>query len=421
MADKLVNIYPCVDSLLYAPIYMAIESYAHRGHRALRPEESPDGKYTEWNFVNDGYHIRLHRPAGGDVLNYDRLKKHTNSEDEVHVAIGDPAEALRRDAEFGNPSNPELTRSYRVLGNFVNRIALWGICRKNIISGDATRSQLSQRQLNQVIKDGQSGMAPLYVRQGSFDKLRLGYSNLGTTTAAVMNLFASAGFSEPDEPPKNMGVDEIMGIINNHYDLTFSYAPWLARALLAEKQIDEEYAIVPWFQAVPYPFSAITIFANDIEETKAFHLLVEFVQHVTVGLAFLYRYKKSAKALLKQNMLTHSYYGLNESVSDEIREDMIREAFSRLVLTDAYCESLESTWVAWDLAIEAATNGNSDVSLKTKLFDKVRRLEKRSYIVDAATKEFSETTFRSILGRMVKSAKQEIFRDWEQLGVQQPH
>src|SRR5687768_6943221 len=97
-----INIYPCVDALLYAPIYLAIRSFRYGQVDGIEPRlGKTDGRIThrEWNFAS-GLTINLYFPPDepGDEANCRRLKEgyKFNTSNELHIGVGDSLTALQQ-------------------------------------------------------------------------------------------------------------------------------------------------------------------------------------------------------------------------------------------------------------------------------------------------------------------------------------
>ncbi len=400
MTRRVIHLYPCVDALLYAPIYLAIASFNYRDNTVPRLE--PKIHYrrangdqrvidrTEWSFDGE-LTIYLHRAAtDGDRGNYARVKQCApNSASEIHIAIGDPLDAL-----FQPPDRH--SREFQIIATFANRIALWGVLHK---AGKQTSD--FKRHCAALVELSKKGYMPLFPRDKQFSHLRLGYCTKGASTSVIVKTFISRAFAPIDNMPNEMGLMELKGL-GSDYDITFSFEPWLVNVLDNETDITP-YETIPWFQSVPYPFSSLVMYGTDDEIKSSKELLVEFIQHCEIGLAMFHRHKSESIRKLKQMASYLRNFGLPNDALDhpDINDRIVNAAISQLVHSDCFCEGLENSWVAWELGFQAYHEACADheINIET-MFNKIKSSEHMRQDFDYAELGFTSEKFKDILNNM---------------------
>ncbi len=225
-----IHIYPCVDDILYAPVYTAIYCLRNRpGVLSHDPFRHPDGT-VEFPCVQpvDTIHnkarttiplcVFLHPSCGGDKEVLHALNGKQNTEHEIHLGIGDPATAL---AVNGHSAFPHV-----LLSTFVTRVALWAVCRTKGFQLSPTESEKVSRDL---VERARRSDLDLFYNDKCFRPLRLGYSARGETTKAVVEMFIERGFDSvfPQHDLGSLGKEEIRGVIHHNYEIAVTYAPWL--------------------------------------------------------------------------------------------------------------------------------------------------------------------------------------------------
>jgi hypothetical protein len=123
---------------------------------------------------------------------------------------------------------------------------------------------------------------------------------------------------------------------------------------MSAEHIKKQYPILPWFQAVPYPFSSVFMFAAPKEYNAGKELQLLFLKHLVLALAYLARNKEEATEVLINHSPEFRNYGLRTLPMDRgEREAMVGNAFATMMRSDIFSETVEDTWVAWDLALKA--------------------------------------------------------------------
>lgn len=398
--SKKIHIYPCVDDMLYAPLYAAIHCLRNRpGVTAHEANHSDDGTIefpcdqpaTESGGMKatEPLSVFLHPRCDGDKAVIDKLSQHKNTASEIHLGVGDPATALAR--------NDHTPFPHLLLSTFVTRVALWAVCRRK---GFHARPIDAEKASKRLISGARRADLDLYFRNRGFEPLRLGYCVKGETTTAVVRKFVEQGFDvvPPEHQPSSLGKEEIRGVIQHNYDIVFTYAPWLLPLVVEEERATPaEFSSVPVFHGVPYPFSGVYArFKNEEELLAAGNLVNLFMRQMVAGLTLLYRYKRTAVELLHSSAIDMRHYGMDVRVSLDTRRRMLDSAFRMLIRSDCFSDSIDIPLFSWDLRVPPAEHEAllSAAIATSKLRSPAVIIDERSFI----TQEL-HATLRKIVNR----------------------
>jgi len=123
--------------------------------------------------------IVLHEPLRSDAATMEALSDKENTADVVHVAIGDPMEAIKAQVRQRSATYQPPALRLRMLGSLINRIAS-GRCS---IFVAATRSKEGAQR---NVRSGERGLIPSTQRE-AIPRFVAGYSAAGTTTRTVLS------------------------------------------------------------------------------------------------------------------------------------------------------------------------------------------------------------------------------------------
>lgn len=408
-----IHIYPCVDDVLYAPVYAAIHCLRNRpgvtGHDPIRQKDGtvefpctqPVDGTSRKGSPDEALSVFLHPSCGGDKEVLAALHGKQNTAHEIHLGVGDPATAL---SENNNSAFPHV-----LLSTFVTRVALWAVCRTK---GFEAETKERERMSRELINRAKRADLELFYKSGCFHPLRLGYSAKGETTKAVVEMFVEKGFEAvvPEHHRGSLGKEEIRGIVNQRYEIAITYAPWLLPLVVREERADpDEFSRAPVFHGVPYPFSGVYgRFENEDELRTSAPLVNTFMRQIIAGLTLLYRYKRTSVELLNSLAVDMRHYGMDVSESTDNRRRMLNEAFRRLILSDCFSDSLDTPLFSWDMRVEPRSTTHRQLlgaALATaKLRSTANVVGERSFITEELQQTLEKVVQRvgmESFGRMV--------------------
>jgi hypothetical protein len=329
-----LQIYPCLDGLIYYPIYLAIElfKYTVSGFHLVREPRPSDDQSVTWEFATPNgevaHRITLMPPTGSDEKAIEAIARAPDSA-VAAVAIADPMCAIL-DANH----NSKL----EIVATFINRIALWGVTRtKRRRLGGTDQIAL----LRAHIEEG----FPLELDQvKQLNKLTWGYYKGGYTTRYLVKAFFDIdGLDWLKDNVGGFNWPELQAVVDGQYNVVFTNAPWMTRLITTEKDRSQlqELALFP---PVPFPFSAVIAH----RETTPNATLKVFLENLVTAISFAYRHPKKAVSYLRKTESRFRHYGLDRTAD----EGLIGAAVGRLNRSDIYSEECHNPWIPCDYALE---------------------------------------------------------------------
>jgi hypothetical protein len=346
-----LHIYPCTDTLLYLPVYLAIDTFqdGNRGNASPRglakdlgvPDANMD---CSWEF-GDRTRIVLHAPGRGDLAAIRQMATHQCKDGEFAIAIGDPMIGLHNAKTIG--------QSLKIIATFVNRIALWGVYRKNHPS---RRGMPNVRDQIEKIRKHVKDYGPLL--PGDFREnaptLSVAFCPHGETNKYLLKHFI--GCDKPDVPVDDFGEPEFKALLEDKgCHVSFTSAPWLG-SLFPELEVDA------WLPPIPFPFSSIITtednWKRDSAITEPFDKVITlFLVHLVMAVALAYRDRNVATKGLYARVGFFRRYGLR--CPETHQHDVIQKALAHIVGRDCLSEDLSNPWISWDFAFEARADAKN--------------------------------------------------------------
>ena len=343
---------PCVDAVLYTPVYLAILYLTRKGAGyRIQFDQTGHEVYREWVLLDKSLTIRLYNPGEGDKKNTARVATQgpTDGLEEVTIGVGDPMTAIKHPF-------PSEDHEITLMGTFINRIALWALVRRHskARTNEAKKKHEVFGEINWMCTDG---VPPLYPNGGQFKTLSLGYSKKGETTSTVVGRLIEGAFDEKTYV-EGLGWEEVRGVIERDYDVTFTFAPWLLQGWgESNPQRAAEVAEIKtfaWFRGVPFPFSSMFTCIpketlRDAQNPKT-KLIKHFVWAVYIGLGLLQRYRSEGILWLLQNASRFRFFGF-PPMQDSLHK-VIKLGVGHLFKADCLNEALDNSKIAWTLALD---------------------------------------------------------------------
>jgi len=372
---KELHIFPCTDTLLYFPVYLAIDVWRVNEAPGVAGSRKPSGAIV-WDLPKVA--ITLHPPANGDRQAIQRLCEHEEAwkkqenRKEFGIAIGDPTFVVAHADEF----HEEL----KVIATFINRIALWSVYKKpkkrrnkgpgwwQSVNQLEARIEEHGRLLGNELNTLKTSLGVAFHSEAETNKALIRYFfNCDSSTEKV------AGFGLPEY--------EVLNSERCHISLTS--APWLRKRFESlGGENDFTLALGEWMPPIPFPFSSVITTLTAYEENfrsqdekavcqPADVPIATFIKFLLIANTLAYRQRTLVESSLYVSRYEFRQYGLPQDFDKEI-EKIISEAVKLIVDRDYLSEDLSNTWVAWDFVneVEKGENGPLDWAELRGRFDR---------------------------------------------------
>ncbi len=341
---KTLRIIPAADTLLYFPVYLAIDSFAKEFH--LVPEQGDSGARV-WR--SPSFTIRLESPhPDGDRGALEQLTDTAQTDGEIFpVAICDP-----------NILPGDQTRfNYMILSVFIDRVALWCLY-KGGRRGPKNRG--IRTFLTSIEDEGILSVSGLRL-----ESALAGFQGATTNRAIAKHLLYIESF-QPDT--NGFGLQEIAALESTDAVLTSS--PWLRRFL--GKDQANRIAVHNWFPPIPFPFSGlITTFPawrKDVERIGSLLVsrkgtpphnwsslheitpLSDLLRHLCCSIAFSTSYAGKTIERLSRISGNFRHFGIPETAGDELRRAIIKTAVLTLIKGNYLNSDVGSSLLLWENA-----------------------------------------------------------------------
>jgi hypothetical protein len=336
---KELHILPCADTLLYLPVYLALDALRENPRYAfVKRDETADGCIWEYRDLR----ILLHAASGGDDLAVKSLIKCQSENPESScVAIADPLIALHAHAGEG----------LRVVATFINRIALSSVFKEPHKGKKAYWGHLSR--LRDAIHEKGRLLGPEFKEFDPY--LKVAFCEQGETNKSLLRHFL--GVSKSAAKVEGFGQAEFEVVVNGHSDVSFTAAPWLKEGgvdlfNLGKDKLHTE----SWLPSIPYPFSSIITTKESWDTERECQWrgpIGTLVRHMLIAAALLARYRDKIGFALYRQAGEFRNFGL-PAKSEAKSHHIILAAVRHLVERDYLAEDLSNAWVAWDFAAEAS-------------------------------------------------------------------
>ncbi len=356
-----LRIYPCVDSLLYFPIYLAIDIY----RRNLRNLYGPSSATSECKFETNGntsiWHfghslqIQLLEPPPRQALEDKADGEKTEdeqtvnslvanpSEDTIDIAVADPMVAFEKNRLISQSGGDVEKDGFKVIGTFIDRIALWGV---GFYPDNRGRKRQELSQLYQLFLEDKPPLP------SQLDGRTIAYCGKGHTTSQIVRYFFKdvhlKSITDVD-----FGEDEIELIFHDPKEqrfchVSFTNVPWLAKQLHDEKHsaIRGRPLVLFPFLPAPFPFSSIMTRAANLHDKERRATIARFLLHLMIAVAVAYRAPIDVADRLVEIKKEFRQYGL--SLGPTWFGQAVESAVSKLIYQDCLCEQLMSSWTSWD-------------------------------------------------------------------------
>lgn len=363
MAEQLeLHVYPCADTLLYAPVYLAIEligigpEYSGWMLKSGIPLErgwrqGSDGSCV-WELVSNDkrqeLRLELHPPANGDVQAIGYLGTRAG----VHtIALADPMRAVL-----------DESGQHVVVATFINRIALSAVYS---LSTNAKKKGLLKGIQDSIRETGR------FLGREDFERfchlLEISFCTDASTNRALLHHFLGV---DQSCCPVTLGADEVAVVALGKSDVGFTSAPWLrhARELVPPDVRWRRLEANEWLPSVPYPFSGVVASAETWRwerESKWRGPLSLLLRHLVIASAVLCRYREAAAYFLSSQAHRFRNFGIPGSVKSDF-DTVILSAVRHIAERDYLAEDPANTWIAWDLA----TDATQQAALPFALYDR---------------------------------------------------
>lgn len=335
-------IYPCLDGLIYYPIYLAIELFGYTGTLQEQGVESlgPSGNNQSivWSFTSrldskTVYKIVLHPATGSDQGALDSiLQVNENGSPVTCVAIADPICAVKRNGDQS---------LLKIAATFINRIALWGVALKPR-GKSYVGSSVQMRSLLARVAKG----LPLDGPQ-EFPDLVFGYNAAGYTTEYLARgLLDKFRIQNVKSDVSGFGQAELNELVKKKggCNVVFTNSPWL-KEHYEQLQLGVKLEVLPLFPPVPFPFSSVITTRTD----RRPKILEYFLENLVTAVSFGYRHPDAAVRYLVRHAERFREFGLPKGANIP---NLIQSAVGLLNGSDVYSEECHNPWIPCDYALE---------------------------------------------------------------------
>jgi hypothetical protein len=348
-----VEIVPCVDSLLYAPVYLAIIGLAHRYH-VVKPPLGTDCLVLpigEKDYPT--LKITYGTAAGGDSEVLTRLRANEASEKDtskqLFVGICDPITVVQ--ANYAKSGTSEHWRpDFRILGVFIDRIALSLVTRKERVPGQAPdykRAEALHEIVRQLTDDSLNSKGLLKtIDEGG--RVVYDFWSRGRTTEYLAEHYLEISSKTAPQGKKN-GSDlsefqRLTGLLSGTADVAITHSPWSIK--LTEQARELEFLSRECFPSIQFPFSGIVIAekADVVFET----FLQQFISALFESLVFVTRHSEGALELLTAWAPFFRSYGLRHPAKVP---PIASCALNHFLKIGCFSENLVPSWEAWEYAL----------------------------------------------------------------------
>jgi hypothetical protein len=342
------HIYPSAMSLLYFPVYLALEGLAKE--RGL--------SFQGRNFVGDSswigreLEITLHSATNSDPNSLELLtRKELEDESTVAVAVADALQLVTSDSP-----------SYIPIATLISRAATWLVYREGNNGADSVQEYLRQR------KDRPYGLPPksLFLPEGvALGGLKLGFTNV-CLAAALLNRksFQHHATSFGD------GEYQLMYAFKK-CSLSLTSSPWLKEYYNELQESSERFGVIPLAPFLPLPYTAVITTKLHIdkgtqkEEGAIGNPIRLFLRHLLAAVVFSYRHPHLAMERLLDYADHFDWYGIPRHDPDgpdtkKQVEPIVRAAVDTAITNGLFCPDLRHSWTAWETALDLVARFNSE-------------------------------------------------------------
>ncbi len=395
-----LNIVPCIDSLLYAPIYLAIIAMCRRGNLQGQVT-NPNSQILINNYGENKNNARIkidkliityEDKASGDLNTVKRL---INKDPEsIVIGICDPKTVVE-----SNLSNRQksLKDKHHIISVFIDKISLSLLTRipKDNYTGINNGKDLESRDraLNNIINKLKSdGINSINVLRENSRIIKYEYWSDGNTTKFLANHYLHlenstnySGIAEYNENSES-NFDLLRLIKKFELDIIVSHAPWEFDA----KQKDElKIFSRECFPSIQYPFSCIATPYLSGDNIYFNSILSDFIEYIYLSIMLINREPHLAITLLFLYKNKFRNYGIND---DAVVCERISSAINHFLITGCYSNGFWPEWAAWQYAIGLDNNlltkygGNNSYQwsekINTALFDTINMNLSNSILQD---------------------------------------
>jgi|GEM_PF-5284337 len=349
-----LEIIPCIDSLLYAPIHIAIASLVDRSE--TRAVETESGEVTLKGCLDDFDVIKIrYAPAeNGDKKVIARVRIDHNEPNTLRIGLCDPLSVVSANYDQLETSGESVDdwRStlvqYQIHAVFIDKISLSLFAR---IPG--TRPQ----------KNGQERDEHLRRIINALDEEEINYPERfrneiakypticefwggGETTRFIVHHFLKLSgteyrFNEMPKPDFDLG-----SLTRGQVDLAVTHAPWSLNWKKHTKKI--RLFTRECFPSIQFPFSCVVApeMSSLKDERRNLHLklLTAFLREVRIAILLIHDDPKAAKKALNQSMAFFRYYGLGD---EGYTEATITRALNHFMVMGCFSSDLNPDWTCW--------------------------------------------------------------------------
>jgi hypothetical protein len=346
-----LHIFPCTDTLLYAPVYLAIDTLPDTGSRYLLEKggyvHDPTTDVCTWKY-NDGLHVHLHPPSGGDTKAIGCLLQFSQQNQAQCVAIADPMTAIKAGSNL------------KVVGTFIDRMALSCLY---MMPRPQHPPPYRKHLVNLCKHVAQAGRLLGGEFDGFASHINVAFCEQGATNKYLAKHFL--GLNKSACPVADFGEEELCALENTDTEVHVSItsAPWLRVAcdnLLEDVSLGDRICVGHWLPLIPYPFSAIITTSDCWKREQGAEWtgpIAIFLRHMVVAIALLQRYRDRVAHGLVTRAPRFRNFGVPKKALGKC-EEIIKEAVRHLVDGDYLAEDLRACWLAWDFANETRRSAN---------------------------------------------------------------
>lgn len=364
-----VEIVPCIDSPLYAPVYLAIIGLAKRC-AAQVPERS---SALPLSIGSQSFNLQYGPSAGGDV----QVLTHLDSDEKSTLRIGicDPITVIER--------NYEETRSlrrltcipkYQIMGVFINKIALSLVTKKRRLPQARDKSGkprtglaleeyerlMAVHQIINQLKDDSLNVPGVFNRCDPHSRVKYSFWSKGRTTQYLVKHFleiqtqerTEEGGGERRQEPSFIHPDQVLNeLLTSHKDVAITHDPWTITSTAVANQF--QFLCRECFPSIEFPFSCIVI-PKAGRSPEYDTLLRHFMAALLEGLIVVTRHSGYAVKLLTDWAPFFRNYGLAHP--DKVGS-IISGAINHLLKIGCFAGNLIPQSTAWEYALAMDPDG----------------------------------------------------------------
>jgi hypothetical protein len=345
-----LEIIPCIDSLLYAPIYLAVASLCSRNKvidRSMTADESkvqlsvgssmPGLKTIE---------ICYKRAANGDKNVISHVTYDQDQPGTLRIGLCDPLSVLNENCALNKDDRESWTSPHRIHAVFIDKINL-SLCVRRPRETPDEHNRERERQLSRIISElnAQEINYP-----GRFARDEVGRPTVcqfwdhGETTKFIVEhflKFVGGGYVFRPAPKPD---HDLTPLAQGEVDLAITHAPWALD--LATHRADVHVFTRECFPGIQFPFSCVlTPELPATSEIGPFHvLLTELLQAVRAAILLLHYNPIAAKTILLRYVQFFRNYGLGDG---GLAEASTTRAVHHFSVAGCFSSDLIPDWTSW--------------------------------------------------------------------------